>query len=282
MSSWYSGGFAKGREISERQQQSRGKGTFEFTNVDRTRFFVRVAELRHIVFLDNFDWKINHEGNTIPVVPFGRYEHKLELDGDWKNPIYVTCARGSAPCKLCELGFKKNYIGAMTILDITPYKNKTTGEMMTRPFKKLLMATPQALCIIDSKKERKGNLLGMHYSVTRHKDTHPRTGSDYEYEGTFDFNSALVQGFDLAPYNLSAEKAVEFYKNLFKPMTYEEQERLLGNGNVTDGLVFRKDKRFGGARQGQGAQATGAAVGSQPQNSEGNDDDDGQPIDYEA
>jgi hypothetical protein len=238
---WFSGGFVKAREINE----SKGASGFDFGNNEKSRFFVTPKEPRQIIFLDDFDWQVTLEGNKLPIIPFCRHEHKIELGGDWQNCIYVTCTHGVSRCLPCENKFKRPYVGAMTILDVTPYKNDK-GEMAILPRKKLLVAVPSALVLIETKKQRKENLLGWKYNVARHGTSfEPRVGSDFEPEEKIvdvrEYVKKLgVPSMDLSPYGMTAEQSFEYYRKIFEPVPFEQQERMFKSGAVADGAVYRK------------------------------------------
>jgi hypothetical protein len=237
---WFSGGFTRAKELREAQ----ASGTFDFGNNEKHRFWMKDGASRQVIFLDDFNWQVSIDGNTIPIIPFCRYEHKLELNGDWRNGVYLTCTKGASPCRPCEHQFKRVYFGAMTILDVTPSKDEKTGQMVVRPWKKLMVAPISAMAVIEAKKQKRGNLLGGRYSVARHRKQDPRVGSDFEFEETIADVRAHIKGLvtkeiNLDPYGFSAEKAFEYYRKLFAPMPIEQQERMFNSGSVEDGSVMR-------------------------------------------
>jgi len=246
---WFMGGFEQGRVTND------GSGG-EFGNNRQSRFWLKVGSEARIIFLDDFDWTVERGGHTMPLVPFCRYEYKLDLDGDWANCVYVTCTKTAGiPCKPADLGFRRMFVGAMTILDVTPWKDRDTGEMRVTPRKKLLMAVPSALSIIETKKERKGNLKGWLYTVARHEKRSPRVGDDYEpMEKIDDLKAYLKQygaeNMNLDPYGFTAEEAEKFYRDLFAPMPIDEQQRLFSQYQITDGNGRRKS---GGSSSGASA-----------------------------
>jgi len=242
---WYSTGWDTSREINEQ----RGQAT-DFGNNDRSRLWMRPGESRTIIFLDDLEWKRDIDGDVIPVVPFCRYEHKVLFNDDWKNPVYVTCTKGISPCKFCDMNFRRQHVGALTVLDVTPFVDKTTGETKVRPFKKLLVAPPSTMVVIEAKKQKKGgNLKGLKYSVARHDRKQARSGQDFEFEAVAEMAAYNKEGLDIAPYGFTADQAFQFYLDLFKPIPYEKQEQMCSGRNVTDGSVFRGDRRGGGPSQ---------------------------------
>lgn len=237
---WFTGGFDKAQEAAEEAKKD-----------NLHRFFVKVGESRSVYFLDDFDWKVESEGMERAVVPFCLWEHKLTVGNHsdaWKNPRFVTCVQGSGkPCKCCDAGFRRQFVGAMTILDITPYK----GE--ARAYKRLLVGVSDALAVLEAKREKRGNLKNALYSIARHTKKQPRVGSDFELESTFEGNLAEeYPDLDLAPYGLSAEDALKYYIDLFEPPTYEELESLFERTTVSDGFDFKGRSNNSGGNSGGG------------------------------
>ena len=265
MSSWYSGGFEKSKEIKERQD----KGEFEFLNQEKCRFWVSCGQEREIIFLDDFDWKAEVNGRESVTVPFCRNEFKLDLNNapdSWQDCVYLTDTSGSPHrCKPAELKFKSNFVGAMTVLDVTPVTDRDTGQKIIRPRKKLLMASPSAAAIIETKKNKKGNLKGWKYSVSRHDKTDPRVGSDFEALEHVDDVHAFLKTIgctpiNLDPYGFTGDKALEFYMDLFKPMPYEDQENLFKTYNVRDGNVFLAGRVDSGQQSHSGGGASSDTI----------------------
>ena len=243
---WYSGGFNAVKE-----EQAASSKRFEFGNNEMSRFRVKVGTESKVIFLDDFSWQVSLDGNQISFIPFGRWEHKAELNEDWKNTIYATCTKGVSPCKFCEAGFKRYYVGSMTVLDCTEYVDKS-GKKVTMPRKRIMPAAPKAMSIIEAKKNKKGNLLGWQYSVTRHENKDPRVGSDFEAElHVEDVREFLKKhgeagvGINLDPYGFTAEKAFEYYRNFFTPMPFDQQEKLFKSCNVVDGSVLKEHRKPG-------------------------------------
>lgn len=262
MSSWFSGGFARAKEINEQQ----AAGVLEFGNNEKSRFWIKVGSPREIIFLDDFTWTVEMDGSSVPITPFCRWEHKIEIGGDWRNCVYVTCTRGTAPCKFCDIGYKRVYMGGMSILDVTPYKDDA-GKTVVRPRKRLIIATSKTLALIESKKAKKGNLVGWKYSAARHQEKDPRVGSDYEAETHVEDVRALAKSLgapelNLDPYGFTADKAFEFYRKLFAPMPVELQEKMIKSGNIEDGSIMRKFRDQGGSVQPTRSPASGDSEAS--------------------
>ena len=235
---WFEGGFKRAREVKEAQDS----GNYEFGNNDASRFWVRTSEEKKFIFLDDFDWRVDIGGRTTDVVPFGRYEYKVDMNNhpeSWKSCVYITCTKGTnIPCIPAERNFKRFFVGAMTILDVTPFKDRRTGEVRVVPRKKLMVATPAALVILETKREKRGNLKGWRFTVTRHEDRSPRVGNDFEAEEqiTEEQIRKMYPNINLDPFGFGAADAFKFYREMFKPMPHEDQKKLFeSNPNAIDG-----------------------------------------------
>jgi len=236
---WFDGGFKRAREVKESQDS----GNFEFGNNEKSRFWVGVSDERKIIFLDDFSWKVDRSGFERDLIPLLYNEHKIDLNthpDSWKNCVYIT-ADGNSPSVPAERGFRKVYMGAMTILDVTPYKDKETGEMKISPRKKLFVAVPSALSILEAKKNKKGNLQGWQFSVARHEKRSPRVGNDFEAEKQFSIEELRKEfpSINLDPLGFTPEQAYKFYTELLAPMPYENQQKLFSGCTPKDGWDFK-------------------------------------------
>ena len=236
---WFDGGFQRAREVKESQDS----GNYEFGNNEKSRFWVSVDDERKIIFLDDFIWKVDRGGFESDLIPLLYNEYKVDLNthpDSWKNCIYIT-ADPSQPSVPAERGFRKVYMGAMTILDVTPFKDKETGEMKVVPRKKLLVAVPSALSVLEAKLSKKGNLQGWQFSVARHEKRSPRVGNDFESEKQFSVEELRKEYGDmnLDPLGFTAEEALKFYQELLAPLPYEQQQKLFTGNNPKDGWDFK-------------------------------------------
>jgi len=241
---WFGGGFKRAREVKEAQES----GSFEFGNTEKSRFWVRVGDERQLVFLDDFEWKLVRGDAETMVVPCCHYEYKIDLANhpeSWKNCIYITgSTTAGARCVPAERGFSRVYVGTMTVLDITPFKDKESGEERVVPRKRLLVGVPSALSILEAKMNKKGNLKLWQYSVTRHEKRSPRIGNDFEAvkQWTEEDLRKEFQNVNLDPLGFTAEQAYTFYEDLLKPLDVDQQEKLFNSCAPTDGWrAFKKD-----------------------------------------
>lgn len=270
---WFEGGFKRAREVKESQDS----GNYEFGNNEKSRFWVTVGKERKIIFLDNFEWKVDRGGFESPVVPLLRNEYKVNLNNfpdAWKNCVYITAHPDpNEPSLPRERGFSRVYMGALTVLDVTPFKDDS-GETKMYPRKKLFVAVPSALSVLESKLAKKGNLQGWQFSIARHEKRSPRVGNDFEPEKQFSVEELRKEfpNVNLDPLGFTAEEAMKFYMELFAPMPYEQQKKLFEGCNPIDGW-----KSF----KGSGAQpvSSGASVAAGAPSADGGDDD-GDVISY--
>lgn len=261
---WFSTGFDKARELAD----SRGK--YEFGNNRESRFFLKAPEpgkpgpTKEVIFLDDFTWQLSRNGNSLPVIPFCYNEHIIQPNGMWENRLFLTCTKGVSPCAPCDHTFRGNFMGAMTVLEVTPFKDPKTGETRVVPRKLLMIGVPKGLKILETKKEKKGNLRGWRYSVTRHAQMDPRIGSDFEAEEHIEDVREYVKklgcpdNFNLDPYGFTAQQAFDFYLKLFAPMPHDQQEKLFSTAAPTDGLAFKERGPVqGGSSSAPAASASG-------------------------
>jgi hypothetical protein len=247
MPQWYNTGFDPAKEnLASRK-------TFSADTL--YRFWVGVGKERRIVFLDDMSLKLKLEnGGETDIVPFNIREHSLKIDGDWKRPIFVTCTKSTGACECCRRGYKSQFVGALTILDITPDTDPNTGEKVVKPARRLMVATSDALVILDKKKvEPKysfqtkteipgGNLQGCVFSAARHDSRHPRVGSDFDFEGQIKDLKEKFPGIKLDPYGFNAAQTLEYYKKIFTPLPLAELEHYFATKNVEDGFTgFKRD-----------------------------------------
>lgn len=265
MGNWFDTGFTQAKDIARK----RSEGLYEN---GLQRFWVQVGGDRKIIFLDDFSLKQSIGGMEVDTVPFGFWEHQLKIDGNWKDPVFATCT--GEGCLPCEKKFKRQHVGAMTILDISPYTDKE-GKTVVKPWKKLMVAVTDALLIIEAKKNKKGNLKGCVYSVARHDKRHPRVGSDFEFEERIEDMKAKYPDLNLSPYGYSTEKTLDWYKELFKPLTREHVEKLFASHQVDDGFT-----KFGGPSSGGSGGGSATPPGASKVGTEEGKDDDGKLVEY--
>jgi len=264
MSNWYSGGFKEHEKVVAERSLRKEGGALNMPQVMR-RFRVKQAEERRIIFLDDFTNQIH----GTPIVPFCINEHQINKNGDFKDSQHVTCIKGSAPCFLCENSFKRRYVGVLSLLDITPFKDSKTGELRVVPRVCLWAGVADAVLTIRHKKDKRGgNLAGCIFSVTRHGEKSPTVGSDYEFEEKIDDLRSWLEAnnwhmqkrfdgsaspIDLGPYGMKTEQALTYYTTLLQPVPYAKLAEMFAQDEFSDGNVYGGGTMVGGQAKGQTA-----------------------------
>jgi len=128
-------------------------------------------------------------------------------------------------------------LGVLSVIDRSPWVKN--GEKVITPRKKLLIAVPNALKIVEAKNEKKGNLRGLRFTVSRHGEKQARIGTDYEFEGPEDLKAPMYEGMNLDPYGFDAKATIEYYIKLFDPTPANVIEELYTKYKVTDGYERR-------------------------------------------
>jgi len=233
---WFQTGFKVAQDLNKEREDRRNQ------TGDLRRFWVGIGadKARDIIFLDNFKLKMEREGRECDAVPFVVWEHQLEVDGDWQDKKHITCVGPNNGCLCCEKKLKKTCVGILSVLDVTSFQDKQTGQKIVKPEKKLFAGTPNALVMLNAKKEKRdGNLTGCRFSVARHEKRSPRVGGDFDFTDKVDDLKAKYPGINLDPYGFSAEQTVAFYMKLLAPMPRAEIEKLFAEHNVVDGSGFK-------------------------------------------
>jgi hypothetical protein len=222
--SWFDTGFSKVKETQNKEIPQDGK---------MRRFFCTNNGSATIVFLDDFNGRFKHDGIEVPTVPFAFYEHCVYVDGNFKDPHYYTClGRG---CPLCQQKYTKKQVFALTILNL--WKDKEGKEKAS---KQLLVMPRQTTLLIDAKLQKKGNLAGLKYAVSRSGDKSPRVGNDFEYEENIGSQlKVLYPETDLFPFGASGEEASAYYQEIFQPKGESEITAFLDTYACSDGYLFK-------------------------------------------
>ena len=227
--SWFNTGFkhAEAKERTENKEPHSGVPS---------RFWVPKNGSGTIIFLDNFDWRFEHGGYQLPVVPFTVYEHCVIVDNDFKNRHFYTCH--GHDCPLCEAKYASRQVFAFTVLNL--WKNKENKDQAS---KQLFVCNKATAMLLESRLAKKGNLHGLKYSVGRAGDKSPTVGNDFEFEESVGDNiKTLYPNVDIAPYYATAEVALDYYKGLFQPKPAEEIRAFLKQYDCTDGYTFNPNR----------------------------------------
>lgn len=171
------------------------------------RFWIPVGipeagQSREIVFVDD--------------APFRFYEHTwYTSQNGWRN--WATCMQGSGQnCPLCEAGVRSYYVGMLTVVDLSEWREKDSGKVHKNELR-LFAAKTDTLKLLKLKKEKSHGLVGKRFSVARTKDKSPGCGDVFDLEG--EANWAAL-GFLQGP-----PKPFD-YAELLKPMSFESMKQL--------------------------------------------------------
>jgi hypothetical protein len=185
------------------------------------RFFLKSGQKKEVVFLDD--------------TPFAFYEHQVKIGDKWQN--YFVCLEGVDPrgCPLCQNGFKRYYIGFLTIVDILGYVDKKGVE---HPNNKMLYpAKYEILNKLKYKRERKGYLAGLQYEILRTSEKAANSGDDFEFVAEVDVTQFKDKdGKPMKPYD---------YTKLFAPKTVEQLKAVISAGALQPEYES-KEKQEGG------------------------------------
>lgn len=225
MSSWFNTGFKEKTSVSEKKE-------------DRTqnpkviqRFWVKPQGSENIVFLDDFTWVTDFEGDPHKVVPFSFYEHMVIPDKDFKNSKYFTCS--GSDCPLCKAGYNRRIIHVLTIIKL--WKNDKGKEVA---IKQILAMPDTTAALVEGKLTKKSNLQGLLFSVDRTEAKSSKVGNVYDFQE--DIKDKLKERFphtDLTPFGLNAKEALEYYQKLFIPRPEGEIKHFLASYKCEDGYI---------------------------------------------
>jgi len=142
-------------------QESQNRTEFEsYASTPKvSRFWLKPGTTREIVFLDD--------------TRFGVHEHKIKVSDKWES--YTCSGEG---CVLCAHRTPKSYQEMYSILDLTPYLDKSGKEVkMTR---RLLAVGKQVADILSKRREDLGgSLFGKKFKVSRLGEKSASCGNDW-------------------------------------------------------------------------------------------------------
>lgn len=251
MSWWHTGAEEAKKDKEDRVRRKGAAG----------RFWLKVGESRKVLFAEDVNEKT-----------FGVFEHELKLDGEFKNIVFSTCVRGVpdlGPCFVCGKTwgdggkgkeFARLHRNFCTIFDLTPWQRPEGGDMLVATKRILAMKqeTYELLCGKSAKRRAAGSadgLKGWVVDISRLSQTRkdgqemsPKVGNDFEpvvavtdphkpiaaitmpngkpHPGLFGMEG---QPIDPSPFD---------WREMLKPRTKDELEKIFGSHSVADGSVF--------------------------------------------
>lgn len=156
--SWFETGYSG----AEKEQERRELGAAP------NRFWLKAGQSKEIVLIDDS--------------PFCYWEHAWRI-GDDKNYHFATCISKihpeGCPGDSAKGVQKAEYIGQLTIIDVTGYVSKKDDKEHKYQLT-LLSPKTKVLNKLKAKKEAKGSLTGLLWQVLRTDDNSPNTGDDFE------------------------------------------------------------------------------------------------------
>jgi len=140
---WFDTGFGDHMDKAEKEQRIKKP----------KRFWLRPGDEKEIIFLDD--------------EPVCIWEHSLKIGGSWIGNEF-TCRKGvgeNPRCPLCQSNANRYYIGFLTILDHTGWKDK--DGKWHRNVRQLLAMRLDTLKKLQVYKEKKKSLVGWKAEVSR-------------------------------------------------------------------------------------------------------------------
>jgi|WetSurSiteA1Bulk_404760.scaffolds.fasta_scaffold29574_1 hypothetical protein len=211
------------QEISARKNRTR-------------RFWVKEGgEEKRITFVDG---NLTKEGNLDIVTT---YEHQLLRNGRWDN-FHICTMKTDGACPICEDGDTPAFIGALTIINHTPYTAKN-GKIY-KDQRELFVCKRDTIKLLTAIAVKRGGLAGCTFDVVRVGDKAARVGSQ------FDFVEKLPLAALRGKYTYKTQEGKVL--SLFTPLKYEEElaylspTELRGMGFGTSPVVFQsaQEKSF--------------------------------------
>lgn len=162
------------------------------------RYYLPTGAAGDITFLDG-DVK-----DGILDIPFC-HEHQLNMGGHWRN--WFVCTQDEEPCPICEGGANSAYVGYLTVIDHSEYKDK--NGVTHKDEIRLFAAKKDTIKLLQTYAVKRGGLRGCRFDVSRVGDKAPAVGS------AFDFTMKLTE-----------QQLVQKYKtkdkDKSKPIAYDD------------------------------------------------------------
>lgn len=244
---WYSNGYAEQcKRDKERMERERAERK-ERGEKRLPRFFLRKGEMSVWLCLD-----------SAPFEGFPIREHHPRVNERWVD-TFETCRKGlDGGCLFCEKGLESRFVDIFTGINLSPFKDRQTGEVVNVPVKKSLVCTPSSATLMAQKREQYESHLTLHmFAVRRTKDTAVKIGDNWDFirvvddvyapitfrfafageemkEYTVQLKDSDGEPMDLSPFGLSPEASLEWYADMFEPRSRDSALRLFNDNDVTD------------------------------------------------
>jgi hypothetical protein len=159
------------------------------------RFRMNEGDERRITFLDG-----SLDGDGMLDISMYR-EHMIRLNGSWQNFVCTAEADQTQPCPICDSGDRPSLVGAMTVIDHTPYTVKSgvnAGKTISNT-RKLFLVKPQTLKQLTTLAKKRGGLAGCTFDVSRVGDTSASVGNQFDFVEKITSRQAIAEKYGLKP-----------------------------------------------------------------------------------
>lgn len=170
------------------------------------------------------------------------WEHRVSHAGRWQT---FACIGANEPCPFCDAGDSPTLVGALTILNHTPYtiqRGPNQGKVL-QDRRQLYVATRNTIKQLQKLAAKRGGLKYHTYDVSRSDNKSPRVGDLYQWNEAHDYET-LAQHF--------AEQLKEDEKFL-SPADYEKEVDYKTAAELAE-LGIQGTPTVGGAAAGQNLQ----------------------------
>ncbi len=165
------------------------------------RFWIEVGGEARISFIDGI---LDTDGAL--AIPMW-YEHKLMIGGRMTTITCYETKPDMGPCPVCQAGHNTGLVGALSIVNHTPYqvkKGKNAGKVLTNR-RQMLVGPRAAISTLQIVAASRGGLATHCFDVYRKDRTDPRVGSVYNYLGQIQPEQIASLGEEWKPYNWDDE-----------------------------------------------------------------------------
>lgn len=193
----------RGKAAQEAMAQADKEAEVRAKQRGARRFWVPNDGESVITFLDG---DLNEDGLLVPVT---YWEHRLNLNGSWRN--YFPCTGGQDPCPLCEQDSPKSLVSLFTVLDHTRWKDRT-GKTHSNE-RKLFVAKRDTIKRLQKMATKRGGLTGWRVSIGRVGERAPEVGTDFDFIEHQDLDELAVElklkPADIQPFNY--DEVIPYY-----------------------------------------------------------------------
>jgi hypothetical protein len=129
------------------------------------------------------------------------HEHSIKFNGFWKQFVCTTEADQQQACPICTAGDKPSLVGALTIINHTPYiiqNGDNAGKTIVNQ-RQLFVGKLDTIAALSKIAIKRGGTRGLTMDISRTGDKKPNVGDVFDpQEQVKDWN-AFRQKYDLKP-----------------------------------------------------------------------------------